>query len=289
MKKSYIFRLSLAVLLLTASLPIRAQIFYKVKGPEQEKPSYLFGTHHIAPNSLIDSIPGVRQALDSTSAIVVETLLDDLSRVANEIRGHMLAPADSTLTSLYSPAEFSRLDSIYQTVIPGMSLHIFNAFKPMQPAMAVSMALAADDLSQTGQLDSWFMLYSRNHNKKLIGLEAPEYQASLLFDSVAIREQAQMFARLLSNLDEERENARKLNAAYLAFDLEKMLSLSDEESDSLCMDVLLKKRNEEWLRVLPGIMKENPAFIAVGALHLAGPEGLVARLRSLGYTVEAAH
>jgi uncharacterized protein YbaP (TraB family) len=49
--------------------------------------------------------------------------------------------------------------------------------------------------------------------------------------------------------------------------------------------LLLDDRNKNWIMQLPGIMKEQPAFIAVGALHLAGENGLVALLRKQGYIV----
>jgi uncharacterized protein YbaP (TraB family) len=37
------------------------------------------------------------------------------------------------------------------------------------------------------------------------------------------------------------------------------------------------------------ILDAGNAFVAVGALHLPGPEGLVALLRKAGYTVTRVH
>jgi uncharacterized protein YbaP (TraB family) len=53
------------------------------------------------------------------------------------------------------------------------------------------------------------------------------------------------------------------------------------------MDRILTQRNNNWLKKLPVLMKEGTCFIAVGALHLAGPIGLVNQLRKAGYTVKA--
>ena len=36
---------------------------------------------------------------------------------------------------------------------------------------------------------------------------------------------------------------------------------------------------------LPSIIDETPSFIVVGALHLAGPEGIIQELKNEGYIV----
>jgi uncharacterized protein YbaP (TraB family) len=50
---------------------------------------------------------------------------------------------------------------------------------------------------------------------------------------------------------------------------------------------LNKDRNYRWMTKLPEIMKEKSSFIAVGALHLAGEDGLLNLLEKAGYTVES--
>jgi len=48
---------------------------------------------------------------------------------------------------------------------------------------------------------------------------------------------------------------------------------------------LLDDRNKNWLAQLPSLMKEQQTFIAVGALHLSGENGLIHLLRDAGYTL----
>ena len=50
--------------------------------------------------------------------------------------------------------------------------------------------------------------------------------------------------------------------------------------------VMLDNRNKKWMQQLPGIFKQQSTFVAVGALHLAGENGLVMLLRNAGYTVK---
>ncbi|GHT71951.1 hypothetical protein FACS189455_4730 [Bacteroidia bacterium] len=58
---------------------------------------------------------------------------------------------------------------------------------------------------------------------------------------------------------------------------------SDSEGDYQ----INKARNDAWMKKLPGLMKDKSSFIAVGALHLVGEEGLLNQLEKAGYKVEA--
>lgn len=49
---------------------------------------------------------------------------------------------------------------------------------------------------------------------------------------------------------------------------------------------MIDNRNRQWVKVLPEIMKAAPTFVAVGALHLLGENGVLNLLKQQGYTVE---
>jgi uncharacterized protein len=50
-------------------------------------------------------------------------------------------------------------------------------------------------------------------------------------------------------------------------------------------ELLLNQRNRRWIPLLEGQMAEKPTFVAVGAAHLAGEQGVIALLRKQGYTL----
>ena len=65
--------------------------------------------------------------------------------------------------------------------------------------------------------------------------------------------------------------------------LEELLSIetySEQEAK-----VMLDDRNKKWFEQLPSMMKEQQTFVAVGALHLSGKNGLINLFRNAGYTV----
>ena len=69
-------------------------------------------------------------------------------------------------------------------------------------------------------------------------------------------------------------------------DLNKLLEISESEnSRPEFMKALLDQRNADWLTKLPEILKNGTTFVAVGALHLPGQNGIIEGLKRLGYTV----
>lgn len=50
--------------------------------------------------------------------------------------------------------------------------------------------------------------------------------------------------------------------------------------------LLVTTRNEEWMKNLIPMIHEDSSLIAVGATHLIDINGLIAKLRNLGYNVD---
>ena len=67
--------------------------------------------------------------------------------------------------------------------------------------------------------------------------------------------------------------------------LEEMFSDKQFNLDEKNQDILLDKRNIDWVQQLNKILPATNIFIAVGAGHLVGEKGLIALLRKEGYTL----
>lgn len=269
-----------------------AQIFYKVEGKDLAKPSYLFGTHHLAPASVLDKYPSLEIAKKNTDAVVGEIdMTVPQMQMVMEMQKYMMAPSDSTLQALLTPEQ---LDSLNQKFIPyspmpGADLNQLGVMRPMVLSTMVTMAelqKTLPDFDINDQLDAKFQKEYQEADKKIIPLETADMQAKLLYTFIPITKQLADFRDVLENHDDLAEQCVKLNEAYMAGDLDKLLSLTEsEDSDPAFMEALTTLRNHDWMTKLPGIMKEQPSLIVVGALHLAGNDGLVNLLRSEGYTV----
>ena len=60
--------LMLLALLISFIMNANAQLLYKISGNGLTQPSYIIGTYHLAPVSFVDSIPGLKEAMDAIEA-----------------------------------------------------------------------------------------------------------------------------------------------------------------------------------------------------------------------------
>ncbi len=293
MKRTFFAVFSLLMGLI-AALPTSAQVFFKVEGNGLATPSYIFGTHHLAPLKVFADQKGGREAFSAATQVVGEIdmkLVADPA-VAMSMQQYTLAPADSTLSKLLGP-DMATYSAKFAQIVPGMTLEMLDPMRPMVPQTIGLLTIVSQQLegfNPEEQLDTWFQLQGALEEKAIIPLETPQMQAQLLYSSVPLEFQVKSLKEMLDNPDKMVENARNLNEAYMSKDLAKMLRLSQEGEDPeerVFMEALVDKRNADWLTKLPAIFSQGPTFVAVGALHLAGPQGIVEGLRNLGYTVTA--
>ena len=268
-----------------------AQVLYKVEGNGLTSPSYVFGTHHLAPVSVIEEF-GAAAPFKEVSQVVGEIdMTQDQMSMALAMQGHMLAPSDSTLSKVISPEDYAVVNEQFKkwAPMPGMDLTMLEPMKPMAVNTMVVVGMTRDAMpgfNPEEQLDGWFQTTGQKEGKKIIPLETVEQQATILFDTTPISFQADALVEMLKNPDKAVSQTKTLTEAYMAQDLDKMLQLSEEDDEHPeFMIALLDRRNADWLTKLPGIFKEGPTFVAVGALHLAGDKGIIEGLRKAGYTV----
>lgn len=280
-----------ALLLFLTTLQASSQVLYKVEGNGLTEPSYIFGTHHLAPLSMIETF-GVTEPFNRSKQVIGEIdMTQDQMAMGMAMQPHMMAPADSTLSKVISPEDFAVINEEFKkwSPMPGVDLKMFDAMKPMVATAIVAVGMSAQAMpgyNPTEQLDTYFQVQGKADGKEIVPLETAEEQAVILYDTTPIAHQAEALVEMLKDPAEAIQSVKDLTAAYNAADLDKMLELSEKEDEHPeFMLALLDRRNANWLTKLPALMKQAPSFIAVGALHLAGRQGIIEGLRNLGYTV----
>jgi uncharacterized protein YbaP (TraB family) len=172
----------------------------------------------------------------------------------------------------------------------GFGIALFDNMKPAAIATVLAAAMPADvkakiDKYKGTAMDMYFINEARAKNKTVTGLESLQEQVDILVGK-PIDEQVVDLKKYIGKIDEADTVTSKIVDLYFAQDLAGLWAVSIDNKEFIGdMKRLLDDRNNAWMKKLPALMKEKSQFIAVGALHLAGPVGLVYQLRKAGYTV----
>lgn len=269
---------------------------WKISGNGLQKPSYIFGTHHLVPISFLDSIPGIEAAFEETEQTVGELDMSNMSEMQMKIMGEGMLPPDIAYATLLSPEDTAVLDSMLRAVV-GVGLDQLGQLKPAMLSNLISISLYQryyPSVASAQNIDYYFQEEALKRSRPVVGLETTEDQIYVLLNSQSLERQAEMLICMVKHPEMLKEQMDEMQAAYHAQDIEVLRQLYEKEiPDDPCpsteeeKNVLNGDRNRKWLDQLPSIMEDKSSFIAVGCLHLPGDEGLIEGLKKLGYSVEA--
>lgn len=285
-----------AIIFICVALSANAQLLWKVSGNGITQPSYIIGTHHLAPLNIKDNIAGLQKALDETQQVYGELVMSEIQSPATvqKMQKMMMIENDTTLASLLSPTDYETANKFCKENLM-MDLSIVPKLKPsflLNNIVVMAYVKHIGNFNPQEQIDTYFQTQASQKGKKIAGLETPDFQFNLLYNGYSLQRQAQLLMCTLNHIDNEVENLKKLTDAYMKQDLSAMLTISEERKNNQCdptpkeEDAMIYNRNKAWAKQLPTIMKTAPTFIAVGALHLPGNKGLLNLLKKQGYTVE---
>jgi uncharacterized protein YbaP (TraB family) len=124
-------------------------------------------------------------------------------------------------------------------------------------------------------------------NKIVKTFETPEQQL-LFFVSLSEQSQIEYLIQSLDEIAAGPKYADRMAAAWLAGDIGEIeaMTLSQKERAPEVYDALIVRRNLAWCDQIATIMKgAGTSFVAVGAGHLVGDQGVPAILAERGFTV----
>ncbi|OGI44628.1 MAG: hypothetical protein A2150_07400 [Candidatus Muproteobacteria bacterium RBG_16_64_11] len=250
------------------------------------RPSFLFGTIH-SDDARLASLPApVKARFDQAASFTMEALANAADMLA--MAEAMYFNDGNTLEDVLDKKLYRRtLQALATRGLPAESAH---KMKPWAAMMTLSLPPPTTGLF----LDLALQLEAARQSKPTYGLETMAEQVAV-FDELRLEDQVELLRDSVANLHRLDRQVEELIQAYLRRDLgglaaiERKYRIGDARLNELLTGRLLVTRNRVMLERMQPRLREGNAFIAVGALHLHGNDGLLALLEKNGYRVSAVY
>ncbi len=250
---------------------------------------YLMGSIHVMSDSFYPLNPALESAFKDSDLLVEEVdlaeMLDPSAQMSILSKG--MLPPNQSLDKVLSPATLALVQKAAGDL--GGAGGPLMRFKPWMLAIVLQgMELMKAGFDPELGLDKHFYDQAKAGGKPVQGLETTEFQISR-FDTMTMEQQDRMLAATLKELATEAAAVNKLGDAWKSGDLSAVetIALADLKSDPLMYQRLLVERNNNWMPKIEALFaRRGHALVVVGAAHLVGPDGLLAKLRAKGYTIE---
>lgn len=240
--------------------------------------SHVFGTVHVGVR-LFELPQVVGERLDASHSLIVEADTEDMS--SPRVLAGLMLPAHKSLRSMIGDKYWRVLRQYLDGVIPAQALD------RMPPWMVQTMLTVEDPLSGENRvsLDTQLVERARKNGKRLLYLETAEMQLALLASLIGVDE----LRETLDDVPGARRGLKVLLRAYRTGNLPALAGLTLNPAEMAKspdhFEALLFKRNREWMDMLQRELPKGGVFVAVGAAHFVGDDGLLELLRRAGFTI----
>ena len=255
-------------------------LLWKIEGNGLKEPSYLYGTIHLIPREDYMMGAHLREVLESSRTLVMEIDMDDLNPMETAMAA--MLPGSTTLKDILSESQFDSVKTYLLDTFKVSQLEYMAAQK-MKPIF-VSQMFLKDAIKDPVAFELEFMEIAREKEIDITGFETAMEQVSF-FDSISMERQVHI---LMESLTEGSEIAMydKLIEHYKNQEIDSLQAMINEDATLLEFNgLLISNRNKNWVKKLKKMLPDGRLFIAVGAGHLPGEEGVINLLRKEGYKV----
>jgi uncharacterized protein YbaP (TraB family) len=264
------------------------------------EPSYIFGTLHLSDERITRFSPVLLQAIKNSKVVALETidtgaaLLKVKADNGEAWRRATLAAKDRRADRLLDNADFAQLEALARR--KGLPDSAARRFKPSVLALVLDLPECANSArGAKPYADERIADIARRNKIQIVGLESMIEQLESL-DGLSREAERDLLIATIRQADHTEDvvettvklytrGAVGLLLAWLRSS-EPIPGVSNAETPPAFLDRLINSRTRRMRdRALP-LLERGSAFIAVGAMHLPGQDGLVSQLKREGYEVE---
>ena len=278
--------LTLSTTLLFA-LDLQAASVWKVTNNQHSL--YIGGTIHVLTPNDYPLAKEYDLAYQASNKLIFETNMDVASspEFGQKMMDQMMYSDGTTINKVLQPDTYKALAiHLSSRQIP---MQAFASHKPTLLAISLTfIELEAMGYTSEG-VDMFFANMAKAEGKEQGWLETPDEQLAFLA-KLGGDDPNVIIEYTLKDIKKMPEMFAKLHSTWLAGDMQGMADVGitpfQDEYPIIYQDLLVS-RNNNWLPKIVDMLNDTPIeFILVGALHLSGPDSVLAKLKAKGYKIE---
>lgn len=268
-------------------------IIFEVTKEGYDNKLYLFGSIHVADDSMYPLSDNIIDAYERSDYLAVEfdlvDYMQDLSSQINDIIPFMYE-GNNNIKNDISDELYDETKEILEHA--GLYSSLYDRYKPILWMSLVESAVTYDtNLDEQEGIDMYFINKAKEDNKNIIELESANYQYSIL-SSFDIDMQIYLLEESVKNYSDSINDMKKLYEIYKRGEKEEIENYLFNETDmneyeEMYNDVLINIRNQNMAKLLEeNYTQGKNIFCTVGLAHIVGEDGIVSLLQKNGYKVE---
>lgn len=252
---------------------------------------YLLGSLHFGIDSMYPLPPVITDALASSDALVVEANVAAIPPVelAAKIARSGLYQDGTRLKDVLGTSNWRALSNLSRTA--GVSEDELDRQKPWLASMTL-VSSALQQLGYSPDLGVDLKLMNDVPSRiPIVELESADFQFDL-FNRMSEQDQVAMLLQTMNQIRDAERNFSDLLGAWMRGDAENLERLIAEGFDTTLQgrslyNLMIRDRNAAMVASISRLRRHyDVLFVVVGAGHMVGEDGIVARMKALGYKIE---
>jgi uncharacterized protein YbaP (TraB family) len=289
------FSLRIAVFFLVISFQSTAQekktrdfpmsessLLWEIKGPGVKHGSYLFGTMHLIEKEYFLFPKSLEKRVQKADVLVME-----LPGMPSQFDAMNLLKLKQGSFFDFFTTEQSDSILVWAKEALKLSEEAFRkTMSPMKPFVAIQLATQMQFMGKTASYELKFEEIATESKVEIKGLETLEEQLSF-FDNLTKEQQAEMVMEGIREMQKSIEFRRKVQQVYARQNVDSLYIMLHENGGIVTSEekLFIDDRNKKWVPQMRESLASKRTFIAVGAGHLGGPNGLIRLLEKEGCTL----
>ena len=260
---------------------IKAPALYQVS--DDDTTIYVMGTVHLLPDDLVWFEDNIQTAFEASDELVLEIVEPDPQAMQALVLQLAVEPTGKTLRSYFD----DELKQNYETRLAslGIPAEALDPFEPWMASVTLSaMQLQAIGLNPESGVEKVLTKAAIASGKPISGLETAAQQLGF-FDNLSKEAQLFMLRSGIEDWDEGLELVQTMIEEWKDGDVKDLANLMNEAmvDQTELNEVLLTRRNANWAEWMSSRLDQpGTVFMAVGAGHIGGDEGLLDLLEDKG-------